>query len=37
MVSYLIVQSLSHFEFIFVHGMRACSSFTDIHAMVYFS
>uniref|UniRef100_A0A8D1MKP2 Uncharacterized protein n=1 Tax=Sus scrofa TaxID=9823 RepID=A0A8D1MKP2_PIG len=34
MVSCLIFKSLSHFEFIFVHGMRACSSFIDLHAAV---
>ena len=26
--------SLSHFEFIFVHGVRACSIFVDLHAAV---
>ena len=31
MVSYLIFQSLSHFEFIFVHGLRVCSNFIDLH------
>ena len=30
MVSYLIFKSLSHFEFILVHGVRVCSSFTDL-------
>ena len=34
MVSYLIFKSLSHFEFIFVHGVRVCSSFIDLHAAV---
>ena len=37
MVSCLIFKSLSHFEFIFVHGMRVCSSFIDLHAVVQFS
>ena len=32
MVSCLIVKSLSHFEFIFVYGVRASSNFTDLHA-----
>ena len=30
-VSYLIFQSLSHFEFIFVHDLRVCSNFIDLH------
>ena len=30
-------KSLSHFEFIFVHGVRLCSSFTDLYAAVQFS
>ena len=35
MVSCLkIFKSLSHVEFIFVHGVRVCSSFTDLHADV---
>ena len=33
MVSCLIFRSFSHFEFIFVHGVRMCSGFTDSHAM----
>ena len=37
MVSCLMFKSLSHFEFIFVHGARVCSSFTDLHAAVQFS
>ena len=39
MVSYLMFKSLSHFEFIFVHGhgVRVCSSFTDLHAAVSFA
>ena len=36
MVSCLIFKSLSHFEFIFVHGVRVCSSFTDLHAAIQF-
>ena len=31
MVSYLIFKSLSHFEVIFVHGVRVCSGFIDLH------
>ena len=31
MVSCLIFKSLSHFEFILVHGVRVCSSFLDLH------
>ena len=34
MVSYLIFKSLSHFEFIFVHGVRVYSNFADLHAAV---
>ena len=30
-------KSLSHFQCIFVHGMRVCSNFTDLHADVQFS
>ena len=37
MVSYLMFKSLSHFEFIFVHGVRMCSSFIDLHAAVQVS
>uniref|UniRef100_A0A8D1L5E0 Secreted protein n=1 Tax=Sus scrofa TaxID=9823 RepID=A0A8D1L5E0_PIG len=37
MVSCLTFKSLSHFEFIFVHGLRVCSSFIDLHAAVQFS
>ena len=29
MMSCLMFKSLSHFEFIFVHGMRVCSSFIE--------
>ena len=31
MVSCLVFKSLSHFEFIFIHGVRLCSSFIDLH------
>jgi len=31
MVSYFIFKSSSHFEFIFVHGVRVYSSFIDLH------
>ena len=34
MVSCLMFKTLSHFEFIFVHGVRVCSSFFDLHAAV---
>ena len=37
MVSGLTFKSLSQIEFIFVHGMRVCSTFTDLHAAVQFS
>ena len=37
MVSCLMRKSLSHFESIFVHGMRVCSSFTDLHVAVQVS
>ena len=37
MVSCLTFKSLSHFEFIFVRGVRVCSSFIDWHASVPFS
>ena len=37
MVSCLTFKSLSHSEFIFVHGVRVCSSFSDLHAAVQFS
>ena len=30
MVSCLIFKSFSHFEFIFVHGVRVCSTFIDL-------
>ena len=31
-VSCLIFKSLSHFEFIFVQGVKECSNFIDLHA-----
>ena len=36
MVSCLVFQSLSHSEFIFVHGVMVCSSFIDLQAAVLF-
>ena len=32
LVSCLILKSLSHFEFIFVYGVRMCFNFIDLHA-----
>ena len=37
MVSCLIFKSLSHFEFIFVYGVRECSNCIDLHAAVQLS
>ena len=37
MVSCLIFNSLSHFEFIFGYGVRVCSNFIDLHAPVQLS
>ena len=37
MVSCLTFKSLSHFEFIFLCSMRACSNFTDLYATVQLS
>ena len=37
MVTFLMFKSLSHFEFILLHGVRVFSSFTDFHAAVQFS
>ena len=37
MVSCLAFKSLSHFEFISVHGVRLCSSFSDLHVALQFS
>uniref|UniRef100_A0A8D1FGY7 Uncharacterized protein n=1 Tax=Sus scrofa TaxID=9823 RepID=A0A8D1FGY7_PIG len=36
-VSCLTFKSFSHFEFIFVHGVRVCSSFIDLYVAVQFS
>ena len=32
MVSCLLFKSFRHFEFIFVHGVRVCATFTALHA-----
>uniref|UniRef100_A0A8W4FF95 Uncharacterized protein n=1 Tax=Sus scrofa TaxID=9823 RepID=A0A8W4FF95_PIG len=37
MVSCRIFKSFSHLEFIFVHGVRVCSSFIALHAAVQVS
>ena len=37
MVSCLLFKSLSHFEFIFVYGVRECSNFIDFHVAVKIS
>ena len=37
MVSCLMFKSLSHFEFIFVYGVRVCSNFIDLHVAVQLS
>ena len=37
MVSCLISNSWSHFELIFVHGVRVCSNFIDLHAALQLS
>ena len=37
MVLCLMFKSLSHFEFIFVHGMRVCSNFIDLYAAIQLS
>jgi len=34
MVSCLIFKSFSHFEFIFMHDVSMCSSFTYLHAAI---
>ena len=34
MLSCFMFKSLSHFAFIFVHGVRVCSSFIDLHVAV---
>ena len=36
-VSYLTFKSLSHFEFIFMPGVRVCASFIDFHVAVQLS
>ena len=37
MVSCLMFNSLSHFEFIFVYGERVCSNFIDLHLALWLS
>ena len=37
MVSYLIFESSSHFEFIFVFVVKECSNFIDLHGAVQLS
>ena len=37
MVSCLVFKSESHFELIFVYGVRVCSNFTDLHEAVQLS
>ena len=37
MVSCLLFKSFSHFEFIFMPGVRGCSSFIDLHVAVQVS
>ena len=37
MLSCLVFKSLSHFEFIFVYGVKECSNFIDLYAAVQFS
>jgi len=37
LVSFLIFKSLSHFEFISMHGVRVFSSFIDLHVAVQVS
>ena len=36
MHTHLIFKSVSHFEFIFVYGMRVCSNFTDLYELSNF-
>ena len=36
-VSCLTFKSLAHFEFIFVHCVRVCSGFIDLHVAFQFS
>lgn len=35
-VSCIIIKSFSHFEFIFICGVKDCSNFIDLHAMSLF-
>ena len=37
MVLCLILKSLSHLKFIFVYGMRECSNFIDLYAVIQLS
>ena len=37
MVSCLTFKCLSHFEFIFVNGVRVCSNFIDLHVAIQLS
>ena len=37
MVSCLMFKSLSHFEFIFVYGVRVCSNFIELHVAIQLS
>ena len=37
MESCLIFKCLSHFELIFVYGVKVCSNFTDLHTAVQLS
>ena len=37
MVSCVVFQALRSFEFIFVYGVRVCSSFIDFYAVVQLS
>ena len=37
MVSCLTFKCLSHFEFIFVYGVRVCSNFIDLHVAIQLS
>ena len=34
---HVLVKSLSHFEFIYMYGTRACSNFIDLHVTVQLS
>ena len=37
MIACLMLKSLSHFEFIFVHGVKVCSNFNDLHMTIQLS